>query len=104
MIGIITNHNFLAAYEYKIGRIDGPKCTICEKGKEMNSHHIIYECEAQETIRLNSFQKLIEPITLEDGPENPQKFKYDLKAKHLVQFLINIWKVYKIIPGYDDEE
>ena len=47
---------------------------------------------------------LIEPIELEEGPENPQKFKYDLKAKQLVQFLINIRKVCKIIPGYDDEE
>ena len=43
-------------------------------------------------------------ITLEDGPENPQKYKYDFKAKHLVQFRINIRKVCKIIPGYDDEE
>ena len=64
--------------------------TVCEKGKEMNSHHILYECEALETIRLNSFQKLIELTILEDGPDNPLKFKFDLKAKHLVQFLMNI--------------
>ena len=104
LIGIITNHNYLAAYEHKIGRIDSPLCTLCDKGEEMNSHHILYECEALETKRLISFQKLIDPIILEEGPENPQKFKYDLKPKQLVQFLINIRKVCKIIPGYDDEE
>ena len=104
MIGIITNHNFLAAYEHKIGKLDSPYCTICNKNEEMDSHHILYECEALETIRHNSFQKLIKPTLLEEGPENPQKYKYDLKAKHLVQFLINIRKVCKIIPGYDDEE
>ena len=49
--------------------------TICEKGKEMNSHLILYECEALETIRLSSFQELIEPTIQEDGPDNPQKFK-----------------------------
>ena len=70
----------------------------------MNSHHILYECEALETKRLISFQKLIDPIILEDGPENLQKFKYDLKPKHLVQFLINIRKICKLVPGYDDEE
>ena len=51
--------------------------TVCEKGKEMNSLHILYECEALETIRLNSFQKLIELTILEDGPDNPLKFKFD---------------------------
>ena len=104
LIGIITNHNYLAAHEHKIGRIDSPMCTICEKGLEMDSHHILFECEALETIRAHSFQKLVEPITLEEGPENPQKFKYDLKPKHLVQFLINIRKMCKIVPGYDNEE
>ena len=94
----------MAEHEHKIGRIDSPFCTLCNKTENVKSHHILYECEALETIRHNSFQKLIEPIELEEGPENPQKFKYDLKAKQLVQFLINIRKVCKIIPGYDDEE
>ena len=54
--------------------------------------------------RHSSFQKLIKPILEEEGPDNPQKLKYDLKAKQLVQFLINIRKVCKIVPGYDEEE
>ena len=70
----------------------------------MDSHHILYECEALATKRMISFQKLIDPITLEEGPENQQKFKYDLKPKQLVQFLINIRKICKLVPGYDDEE
>ena len=70
----------------------------------MNSHHIIFECEALEEIRRNSFKKLIEPDTLEEGPENPQRYKYNIKPKELVQFLKNIRKRCKLIPGYDDEE
>ena len=70
----------------------------------MNSHHIIFECEALEGIRRNSFKKLIEPDTLEQGPENPQEYKYNIKPKELVQFLKNIRKRCKLIPGYDDEE
>ena len=68
----------------------------------MDSRHILYECEALEAIRLNIFLKLIEPNSRRR--ENPQKYKYELKAKHLVQYLTNIRKVCKIIPGYDDEE
>ena len=104
LIGIVTNHNFLAAFEHKIGRIDSPHCTICETNTVMDSHHILYDCEALGEIRRNSFQKLIEPITLDQNPNNPQIYKYDIKPKELVQFLINIRKVCKIIPGYDDEE
>merc|ERR1712242_653172 len=77
LVGIVTNHNYLASYEHKIGRIDSPNCTICESDIEMNSHHIIFECEALEDIRRNSFKKLIEPDTLEEGPENPQRYKYN---------------------------
>ena len=104
LVGIVTNHNYLASYEHKIGRIDSPNCTICESDIEMNSHHIIFECEALEEIRRNSFKKLIEPDTLEEGPENPQRYKYNIKPKELVQFLKNIRKRCKLIPGYDDEE
>ena len=70
----------------------------------MDSHHILYECEALEDIRMHSFQKLIKPTILEQGPENPQEYKYDIKAKDLVQFLTNIRKRCKLIPGYDEEE
>ena len=70
----------------------------------MNSHHILYECEALGEIRRNSFQKLIQPNKLDHSPNNPQIYKYDIKPKDLVQFLSNIRKVCKIIPGYDNEE
>ena len=49
----------------------------------MNSHHILYDCEALEVIRRNSFQKEIVAKELK-GPNNPQEYKYELKAKHLV--------------------
>ena len=103
MIGLITDHNFLASFEHKIGRITSPNCTICNYDIEMNSHHILYECEALDTFRRDSFQKEILPKILE-GPENPQRYKYDIKAKQLVNFLINIRKACSIIPGYDNEE
>ena len=89
LIGIITNHNFLAAHEHKIGRAESPLCTICDRGEEMDSHHILYKCEALETIRVNSFQEPIEPKILEEGPENRQKFKYEMKAKHFVHSIPN---------------
>ena len=103
IIGIITNHNFLASFEHKIGKLDSPNCTLCNSDKIMNSHHILYECDTLELIRRNSFQKEIVAKELE-GPDNPQKYKYEIKAKQLLQFLINIRKVCSIIPGYDNEE
>ena len=103
MIGIITDHNFLASFEHKIGKLDSPNCTLCNSGKEMNSFHILYECDALELIRRDSFQKEIVPKELE-GPDYPQGYKYEIKAKQLVKFLINIRKVCSIIPGYDNEE
>ena len=103
IIGIITNHNYLASFEHKIGRLESPHCTLCKTDQVMNSHHILYECEALEVIRRNSFKKEIEPKRLE-GPDHPQEYKYDIKAKQLVQFLINIRKVCSIIPGNDNEE
>ena len=103
LIGIITDHNFLANFEHKIGKLESPNCTICKTDKKMDSHHILYECEALEVIRRNSFQKEIVAKKLE-GFDNPQEYKYELKAKHLVQYLINIRKVCSIIPGYDNEE
>ena len=65
--------------------------------------HNIRVVSALEVIRRNSFQKEIVAKKLE-GPDNPQKYKYELIAKHLVQFLMNIRKVCSIIPGYDNEE
>ena len=104
MISIITDHNYLASFEHKIKRIDSPNCTICNNDKEMNAHHILHDCEALEVIRRNSFQKELVAKKLEEGPENPQEYKYELRAKDLVQYLINIRKVCSIIPGYDIEE
>ena len=42
MIGIITEYNFLASFEHKIGKLNSPNCTICNAVKAMNSYHITF--------------------------------------------------------------
>ena len=69
MVFIITDVNYLPAFEHKINPEVSTNCTLCNvEGSKMDSFHITWLCPALGSLRLETFG----PAKVVKGPEEAQ--------------------------------
>ena len=87
LVFCITNHNYLPAYEHKINPNIDENCYLCNEGKALNVHHLLWECPSTGKLRFNCFNKLVvDESTSIMGAE----YIYKITAKQLESFLIGL--------------
>ena len=105
VVFIVTDINYLPAFEHKINNEASKACFLCkEDDSEMDSFHILWLCPALGTLRLETFG----PTKVVKGPEESQavggaRFIYDLPANQLVRFLRGLRKHMSLLPSLEVE-
>ena len=105
MVFIITDVNYLPAFEHKINPEVSTNCFLCNaEDSKMDSFHITWLCPALGSLRLETFG----PTKVVKGPEEAQavggaRFNYDLPAKQLVHFLKGLRKYMGLLPSLEVE-